>query len=69
MRTHGSAVNSPAHSATRGRHGPDQVTIKEGSQGFISNATEIELSGLSQRVTALHGAVVTGAADGAIAEV
>lgn len=29
--------------------------------------TEIELSGLSQRVTALHGAVVTGAAGGAIA--
>ena len=32
-------------------------------------ATEIELSGLSQWVTVLHGAVVTGAAGGAIAEV
>ena len=36
---------------------------------FLSGArlTEIELSGLSQRVTTLHGAVVTGAAGGAIA--
>ena len=39
------------------------------SQPTISRATEIELSGLSQRVTALHGAVVTGAAGEAIAEV
>src|SRR5215470_11026854 len=28
-RTRGSAASSPAHSATSGRHGPDQVTIKE----------------------------------------
>ena len=28
-RTRGFAANSPAHWATSGRHGPDQVTIKE----------------------------------------
>ena len=28
-RTRGSAASSPAHSANSGRHGPDQITIKE----------------------------------------
>jgi len=31
-RTPGSAASSPAHSATSGRHGPDQVTIHRGKQ-------------------------------------
>jgi hypothetical protein len=47
--------------------------VASGLAAFASlvggSITEIELSGLSQRVTALHGAVVTGAAGGAIAEV
>jgi hypothetical protein len=43
--------------------------ISAKSDTSFEDATEIELSALSQYVTALYGAVVTGAAGGAIAGV